>query len=357
VLLTGATGFLGMFLLRDLLERTSAEVICLARADDDAQARRRLERNLTESELWKAVYGDRVKILAGDLAKPLLGLPEALFEDLAGSLNAIYHCGAAVNFSQPYPLLKAANVSGTVEILRLACRGRRKTVHYVSTISVLSHEASPGKCLDESAPLICLPRQAGGYPQSKWVAERLLESARERGVPVNIYRPGTITGDSLTGVCNPDDFLYRFLRGCIAMGSAPEIEMQVDLLPVDYVSAAIVALSRRKQEAATFHLAGTQLTHIRNVYTWMRSFGLEFAIEPYLVWRRKLIDTAASLNHPLAPLIGFFPELPEGEILRVPLLPVESARTQAALFESGVTCHPPNEHLMQVYLTRTVQKT
>ena len=105
----------------------------------------------------------------------------------------------------------------------------------------------------------------GGYPQSKWVADKMMIIAREeRNIPVSIYRPGYITGDTVNGLWNTDDYLCRFIKGCIQLVSrrklhtlfmvsnialsfqeaAPIIDpsMGLDMSPVDYVSKAVVAI-------------------------------------------------------------------------------------------------------------------
>src|SRR5262249_25698255 len=125
VVLTGATGFLGAFLLRELLDRTQATVHCLVRAESAALARTRLLDNL-----WTLRLGDlpeeRIVAVPGDLAEHRWGLSERDFRALAKEAEAVYHCGAWVNFTYPYPTLKPANVGGTVEALRLAALSRAK---------------------------------------------------------------------------------------------------------------------------------------------------------------------------------------------------------------------------------------
>ena len=137
VLLTGSTGFLGAHLLRDLLDATSARVWCLVRADDAAHARQRIAAAAGRYDL-QAPPEDRMVPLPGDLALPRLGLAAGEFRELARSIGIIYHAGAVVNFIYPYEELRAANVSGTREIIRLAGLERGIPVHYVSTTAVLA---------------------------------------------------------------------------------------------------------------------------------------------------------------------------------------------------------------------------
>src|SRR5262249_26737337 len=137
VLLTGATGFVGAFLCAALLSTTRATVLCLVRAGNAAEGMERVRAALDSYGL-SGLGLERLRVVTGDLAQPLLGLADAEFAGLAEQVDAIYHCGAWVNFVRPYRALKATNVSGTEEILRLATRHKLKPVHYISTLAVLA---------------------------------------------------------------------------------------------------------------------------------------------------------------------------------------------------------------------------
>ncbi len=125
ILLTGATGYLGAFLLHELLHQTKATIYCLVRSNTIASGKARLQSTLEFYSLWDEALSDRIIPLLGDLSQPLLGLSVEHFRELATKIDCIYHNGAQVNFTYPYPALKAANVLGTQEILRLAAQQKR----------------------------------------------------------------------------------------------------------------------------------------------------------------------------------------------------------------------------------------
>jgi amino acid adenylation domain-containing protein/thioester reductase-like protein len=350
VFLTGASGFLGAFLLYELLSRTGAVVSCLVRASDERDAARRIHDKLASYGLWRSEFEVRIIGVPGDLSKPLLGLSPDRFDELANSSDAIYHNGASVNFLSPYSELRASNVLGTQEVLRLASRGRRKPVHYVSTISVCS-PGSNAERIREDEPLGDWRRLSTGYAQSKWAAEKLVQIAGARGIPVTVYRPGTITGHTETGACNEADFLYRFIRGCVEMGSAPDIDMTVDIMPVDYAAAALVELSRRHDcNGRVFHLTSDTPTHLSDVCGWVASAGFELAVRPYSEWREQLEELCRNGDTPLAPLAAFFPRLPSIERLSVPQVSYDCANTLRALDGAGVSCRKADGKLMAAYL-------
>ena len=153
-------------------------------------------------------------------------------------------------------------MAGTLEVLRLACRSRRKPIHFVSTVSVFPGTAPAGAVFAEDDDLAAAEGLADGYAQSKWVAERLMLQAAARGLPVTVYRPGRITGDSRTGVCQVDDFFYRLVRGCLQLGAAPDQDARLDLTPVDFVGKALVRLSLAAPTTRRSTISSTR-THSR----------------------------------------------------------------------------------------------
>jgi thioester reductase-like protein len=294
IFLTGATGFLGAFLLHELLQQTEAKVYCLVRGANMEEARRRVDRNLAAYVSGNDHHRSRVIPVVGDLSQPLLGLSPERFEILASQIDTIYHNGAAINWIYPYSRLKAANVLGTQEIVRLASHGTVKPLHVVSSLSVFplvgNHQSKVVRerdSLDHGGVLY------GGYTQSKWVAEKLATIARSRGLPVAIYRPGIITGHSRTGSWNTDDFMSRLIKSWIELGSAPDLDGATDMTPVDYVSSAIVRLSLSKQALGNvFHLVNPERIHLRELVAWIRSSGYPIEQLSYDQWRTELLSGA-----------------------------------------------------------------
>ena len=194
VLLTGAAGFLGAHLLSELLAATGARVHCLVRARDENAVLSRLRHAADRYEL-PVPRGERVVPLPGDLAEPRLGFSDARFRDLARNLDTIYHAGAQVNFIYPYQELRAANVTGTRELIRLAAMYRAIPVHYVSSTAVLAGLGVAGvREVTEETPLAHPELLHMGYVETKYVAEELLRAAGRAGLPMAIYRPLDIVG-------------------------------------------------------------------------------------------------------------------------------------------------------------------
>ncbi|WP_257460231.1 non-ribosomal peptide synthetase [Archangium lipolyticum] len=356
LLLTGATGFLGAFLLEQLCRKTEARIYCLVRAATEQEGMHRIRKNLESYSLWSEALASRIVPVRGDISQPLLGLSETEFQRLSEEIDAVYHNGALVNFIYPYESLRAANVLGTREILRLATRTRIKPLHYVSTVSVLPLGRKDP--IREDEPLDGPASLVGGYAQSKWVAEKLVREASRRGLPVTILRPGRVTGDSQTGAWNTDDLVCRTLKGCVRMGMAPSVDALLDLTPVDYVSSAIVELSLRPESIGqTYHLVNPHLVRADEMWNLMRAFGYGLRVLPYDQWLAGLASAAASDNE-LGDLLMFLQQVPpEDRSVGGPRMVVCGCdHTRQALRGTGTSCPQVDTTLISTYLASLVRR-
>ena len=268
VFLTGATGYLGVHLLADLLLQKDVKVMALARASSGPAAKERILSTLKKHGFPNLATNMLVAV-AGDLEKPSFGLSREKFNKLAQATDCILHCGAQVNLLKSYESLKKANVGGTQEILRLATSWRVKPVYYISTNGIfpVTKEAYPVSqdvvVVKEDVDLPTLERHVHGegYAMTKWVAEQMCHIAGNRGVPVTVMRPGNMAGDSSTGIQNPDDLHYLLIQGMLETKSAPVLGTgyAMDMTPVDYAAKAAVHLVLKGKSAhGPFHLQSPQ---------------------------------------------------------------------------------------------------
>lgn len=309
VLLTGATGFLGVFLLRDLVRTTPWRVRCLVRADDADHAWRRLVETAERYGIAGFLDPERVVAVPGDLARERLGLTPDDYAALSAGVDAVYHAAAHINFVLPYSSVRATNVDGTSRVVEFAAHGQVKPLHHMSTIAVFSPAEPDGAITEDSVP--SAPEALGiGYTQSKWVAERIVTAAREEGLPVTVYRIGRISGDSTTGACQADDFLWRQIKSFIQLGAAPPGDtMTTDLLPVDFVARAVVALSREpRARDRALHLFHPRGADFDTVHRGIRDSGHPVEVVPEDRWWELLESAAAGGGNALAAAVPLFRE-------------------------------------------------
>ncbi|MDR9899826.1 amino acid adenylation domain-containing protein, partial [Aetokthonos hydrillicola Thurmond2011] len=359
VLLTGATGFLGAFLLHELLEQTQAKVYCLVKAADVQEANQRIKSILESYKLCDQNRSSRIIPVIGDLSLPLLGLQSEQFQTLAETIDIIYHNGALVNFVYSYSMLKAPNVLGTQEVLRLASQTKIKPTHFVSTVGVFSPTAYTEKQVipEQEADR---PHGLYGYTQSKWVAEKLVTLAHERGIPTTIYRPTWIEGHSKTGICNRPDFFRSLIKGCIQLGLAPDWNMPVDIVPVDYISCALVYLSRQKSlNKRVFHISNPQSISWHHFVNWMHNFGYSIQQIPFEDWLSQVMFLVPNMpENALYPFLSFLEEKLPPQQQSIPelyfqpkSLQFDTFNTVSGLVGSNITCPPVDNKLLNNYFS------
>jgi thioester reductase-like protein len=291
-------------------------VVCLVRAQNDEVALRRVREALAGQGLSPDTAFGRLRAVAGDVAKPFFGLSDSAFSELGDRIDRIYHCAAQINLIFPYRAVRATNVLGTLEALRLAALGSAKSFHHVSTAAVYGSPQEGGT--DEIPESFRVDLVAGlepGYAKSKWVAEQLVNVAAENGLAAAIYRPGLITGHSRTGACNRRDSFSLLLRACIVIGLAPDIEGGVYMSPVDFVARAIVELSQNAQSCGkAFHLVNARRLSYRDIADALHEGGYVTRTVPYVEWVRAIRKRAeANPEQGLSFLMALLSESPPAE--------------------------------------------
>ncbi|KAL2756478.1 hypothetical protein ACRALDRAFT_1042487 [Sodiomyces alcalophilus JCM 7366] len=318
VFLTGATGFLGSYIVRELLSR-NLRVITHVRSQDAASGLARIEAATKAYGLWSDDWRPRLQAVVGDISKPRLGLSPSDWDRVANEADAIIHNGAQVNWMLPYSSMRNANVISTMDCIGLCTQGRPKRLAFVSSTSTLDNDhyvklsqesiAAGGRGVLESDDLSGTRKGLGtGYGQSKWASEAVVREAGRRGLVGAVVRPGYIMGDPASGISVTDDYLVRLWKGCLQVQARPDITNTVNQVPVTQVSRIVVAAALHPP---TDPLGVVQVTsHPRlTLNDWigaLETYGYPVPQVPYEDWSSKLREYVADESNEELALLPLF---------------------------------------------------
>ncbi|AVU74016.1 non-ribosomal peptide synthetase [Pseudomonas rhizophila] len=305
VVVTGANSFLGVHIVEALLAWGATEVACLVRESGGQSAAERFAQALRDNRL-NHLDLSRVSVYAADITQPQLGLPDDVYARIDRTFGALVHNAAHVNHVLDYESLARDNVEPIFECLRL-CEGRSKKIfNFVSTLSASSALDADGQVLEQPAAETPPIYIKNGYNLSKWVGERILQRARDRGVWVNLFRPGNISFNSLTGVCQPHkNRLMLMLKGSIQLGQVPDLSLNFDLMPVDFLARFIAFHASRYQPTqAVFNLHNPEPLSWDAYVASFRDSGREFSLVSVADWQRQLGRVDA--DNALFGVLGFY---------------------------------------------------
>lgn len=312
VLLTGATGYLGGYILKALLALPSISTVYV------------LVRDPQRAAAGGLADDGRVVLVAGDCGKDRLGMAQEDWDTVAREASVVIHNAAVVSWIKPHASLRAVNVGGTQQCIRMcADGGRAKRLVYVSSISAyLGQEQSmqgmeePRFSFIDGAAIEAM----GGYGSTKRVSEELVLRAKESGVLPSacVVRPGTISGATADGHSNPSDTFNCFLMAMCKLGAGPDLGegAKVTMVPVDHVADIIarVMVADESELSAGYTIVGDEGILMEDILTVCgeEQEGGAGAIERVSL-QAFLQRVMEDKNNPMAPLVRFF----EGDVLPV----------------------------------------
>ena len=297
VLLTGATGFIGRFVLRDLLQqKTDLVVHCLVQADNVEHGFERLRAALQDAEIWDEAFAPRIRVVVGDIGQAQFGLNSADFTDLCQRIDAVYHLAAEISLTTSYVAIRKVNTSSIRNVLELCLRKRFKHLFYASTMAVFpqyffafAHEFRHSSIDHQTQPDLAIMKRMFpigllGYPWSKLTSEQILLFAQQAGMPLAIFRlPQTAV--STMGYIQPNDLTMKILAAVLDCESMPEgFTFRSNHESVDTLSQVCTVISLNPDRRFTiYHCCNPQLDYYN---LELADFGVYFPEVPYESFKR-----------------------------------------------------------------------
>lgn len=311
ILLTGANGFLGCFILQSLLSKSSStcKIYCIIRGKNNQNAKQRLLDSLDfyKIDFDEEYFNSRVEILSGDISKPFFGLDNHVYNDLCEKVDIVYHNAAMVNSILSYEQHKPTNVLGVFEIIKfILSTNEPKFLNHISTVGMLGGTLEEYFCV----PISPYHEKLGGYGQSKWVGEQLINLLKKNytKVKINIFRPSTIFGSTKTGASNPKDTAINMIRGLITEGvyfqffdtDNSMLPGNFNLVPVDWAADSIVELSFAPYNNSqyAFHISGLHTTSLETIIQYIQECKIvlkKLTVEEF----KNVIQSIQDEKHPL----------------------------------------------------------
>ncbi|KAL6298078.1 polyketide synthase [Sparassis latifolia] len=340
ILITGTTGSLGAHMLAHLLQAAfPLKVYALLRKGPQgvstaARQRKAFEMRGLDVTLLK---DGRLVLLEGDLVAPSLGLSDVLFETVVESLTHIVHLGWPINFNGPLTMYEAA-IQGLRALVDTSSKHRSASpakLIFTSSISMIrnlpySHLVCEEPLLD---PMIALD---SGYPESKWVAERILGLALEKGLRTTVVRVGQLSGGA-NGAWKTAEWFPAMISASVALGCLPMASGNISWLPVDVAARALIDMLDTAQ--SVLHLRHPTPMSISTVVP-LFSECLGLPIVSYAEWFSRLKAGLARRETEAKGLAGLEPAM---RLMNVFELSMQACSSQDSAEEGsredfGLTC-------------------
>lgn len=319
IVLTGSTGSLGAHILEQLASLDQVgSVVCLNRAKDNDDARKRTEdslqvRGLSNIEVLALLKGVRIVCLASDLTKPQLGLDADSWQHLVQNTSCVIHNGWPVNFNMSVESFSSA-LNGTVELMNLLSQTQgTQSPRFIFSSSVSASARRRGGVVEETISQDPRDAQEMGYARSKWIVERLCEIAQQKvggGFDAVVARIGQMVGDRGSGIWNQTEAVLLMLKSAQTAGCLPNLSEQVSWLPVNDAGFIMAQLVLPEQLSGVVHVLNPALTPFSKILELLQAphnLGPSFEVVDTLEWLRRLAASDKDPErNPKIKLLSFF---------------------------------------------------
>ncbi|HAT1776256.1 NAD-dependent epimerase/dehydratase family protein [Legionella pneumophila] len=366
ILITGCTGFIGSYLLSRLL-LSKFKIICLVRSTSHSNAKHRVMMQMKKNGLFISHDDlESLEILSVDLSQDYFGLDKNHWFSLTERVDEVFHLAAAVNMTSPFDVLYSDNILATANILRFCLTNKRKKLHYTSTLSVLLSTNQNAVQSYEENHLNQFAEIYGGYAQTKWAAEYLVSQYSSQ-IPINIFRLGLITGNSVNGHSSQNDLLIHFLEATILSQSFPTIsknkEYYLSPTPIDYAVNAMLYISQNEQ-SGFFHIINDTNFSLALIQQALSQHFPNIKTIPLVQWREQLVANFKNNKRYLATYMSVSRQLIDRnhieynplDLFQITNINIVQTNTKKSLINSNVCCPPADINLLIKYIAYCQEK-
>ncbi|MCM1565586.1 MAG: amino acid adenylation domain-containing protein [Dehalobacter sp.] len=291
ILLTGATGFLGIHLLEQLIKQKDCNIYCLLRGKTIHEAEDKLRKQLDFyfNGRYSQELDQRIIIISGDIAQDRFGLDGNIYQYLLEKIDLVIHSAAIVKHYGFYEDYVDVNIKGTERVATFCLQGNIR-LNYISSITVsgnyLTNNIHEGKVdFTESDLYIGQDYSGNVYVKSKFESERFIYQNVKNGLKADVYRIGVLTGRYNDGQFQKniqENGFYERIKAIIELGFVPEIwaDEQLEFTPVDCCSEAIARLINLSAGTRIFHLFNHKTISLVKVVEILNSLGIDIEVVP-----------------------------------------------------------------------------
>ncbi|WP_108662082.1 type I polyketide synthase [Acuticoccus kandeliae] len=311
VFFTGGTGFLGSFILDELLKKGTKRIIALNRGRSQKHAEERLIAVLRRAKLDDVAneVGKKIEVWSGDFNAADFEMTPEQWKILEDEVDVIIHNGADVSFVKGYQEMREGNVLSVKRLIDLAAKKGDKAVHFVSTLRVYARlDQIEGARINEGVDPWLPPEEEGGYVQTKWSADMYATAAREKGMPIGIYRPSFVIGRTTDGFSSVSDLGSALAKFALDTRFLPDVDVALPVIPVDIAAQRIVAfIDTPGEQFATRHITDWPSLSIRDIKSISDENGYMVDLLPIDEFITRAIEFfEANPGHPALWLPAFF---------------------------------------------------
>ncbi|RJE47542.1 MULTISPECIES: thioester reductase domain-containing protein [unclassified Dehalobacter] len=291
ILLTGATGFLGIHLLEQLFKQKDCNIYCLLRGKTIREAEDKLRKQLDFyfNGRYSQELNQRIIIIPGDIAQDQFGLDGNIYQYLLGKIDLVIHSAAIVKHYGLYRDYLNVNIKGTERVAEFCLQGDIR-LNYVSSITVSGNYLTNNiheERVDFTESDLYIGQDYSGnvYVKSKFESERFIYQNVKNGLKADVYRIGVLTGRYNDGQFQKniqENGFYERIKAIIELGFVPKIwtDEQLEFTPVDYCSEAIGRLINLSAGTRIFHLFNHKTVSLAKVVEMLNNLGIHIEIVP-----------------------------------------------------------------------------